>query len=116
MMQPFELVQQFAWFADWVADMSKVHRGGRRFPSRSLDTAVLSTGRWGRAVTGLFRMNSLGRPSVPSPAHQIRLLKMVGDNLDCLYLHLRAVGLEFLVLPPRVVKPPGRRVRRRADL
>jgi hypothetical protein len=66
-------------------------------------------------VTGLFRLNCLGRRSDPSLAHQIRLVALASDNLDCLYLQLRSVALGVLVVPaPRVVDlPQRRRVRRR---
>jgi hypothetical protein len=68
-----------------------------------------------KVVTGLFRLNSLlGRRSDPSPAHQIRLLALASDNLDCLYLQLRIVALGILVVPaPRVVDLPQRRRARR---
>jgi hypothetical protein len=76
---------------------------------------VFDVGAAENVVTGLFRLNGLGRRSDPSVAHQIRLLALARDNLDCLYLQLRSVALGILVVPaPRGGDlPQRRRVRRR---
>jgi hypothetical protein len=50
----------------------------------------------GKGVTGLYQLNRRDR-SKASWAHQVRLLESVNDNLDCIFLHFRAVVCEILI-------------------
>jgi hypothetical protein len=54
----------------------------------------------GESVVNLYRMNKLGR-SDPSPHHQIRLLALGCDELDCLYLQVREFGAVHLIANDR---------------
>jgi hypothetical protein len=54
----------------------------------------------GESVVNLYRMNKLGR-SDPSPHHQIRLLALGCDDLDCLYLQVREFGAVHLIANDR---------------
>lgn len=52
----------------------------------------------GDAVLNLYRMNQLGGRSDPSPHHQARLLALVSDNLESVYLQFREFGAFYLVV------------------
>jgi hypothetical protein len=51
----------------------------------------------GDTVVGLYRMNQIGGRSDPSPHHQVRLLALVSDSLESVYLQFREFGASYLV-------------------
>jgi hypothetical protein len=59
----------------------------------------------GDAVLNLYRMNQMGGRSDPSPHHQVRLLALVSDNLESVYLQFREFGASYLVVGSATTNP-----------
>jgi hypothetical protein len=51
----------------------------------------------GKSVLNLYRLNKVGGRNIPSPHHQVRLLALVNDDLDCIYIQFRECGSIHLI-------------------
>jgi hypothetical protein len=63
----------------------------------------------GTTSTNLYRMNKAGGRASVSPHHQVRLLALVKDDLDSIYLQFREFGSAHLVPTGRKRRPHRKR-------